>query len=56
MKSNRVSVRYKEDGGDKTDGVIYGRPGIEDVLLVKLDMLKFEFKLEGHYLKGMAVI
>ena len=52
----RVDVNYKEDGGDKADGVIYVRPGVDDVSIGNARYAQVRISVEGtHYLKGMAV-
>jgi len=52
----RVGVRYKEDGGADADGVIYVRPGKEDLSLGKARYAQVRIAVGGtHYLKGMAI-
>jgi DNA-binding CsgD family transcriptional regulator len=52
----RVGIRYKEDGGADADGVIYVRPGKEDLSLGKSHYAQVRIAVGGtHYLKGMAV-
>jgi len=52
----RVGVKYKEDGGADADGVIYVRPGVEDVSLGKARYAQVRIAVGGtHFLKGMAV-
>jgi hypothetical protein len=52
----RVAVRYKEQGGADADGVIYVRPGKDDVSLGKSRYAQVRIAVGGtHYLKGMAV-
>ncbi len=56
VNPNRVSIRYKEDGGASADGVIYVRPGIDDVALGNKRYAQVRVQVgEGHYLKGMAM-
>lgn len=56
IDAKRVAVRYKEDGGADADGVIYVRPGKEDVSLGKSHYAQVRVAVGGtHYLKGMAV-
>lgn len=56
IDAKRVAIRYKEDGGDKADGVIYVRPGVEDVSLGGSSYAQVRIAVGGtHYLKGMAV-
>jgi hypothetical protein len=52
----RVDVKYKEDGGADADGVIYVRPGVEDVSLGKSRYAQVRIAVgKDKYLKGMAV-
>jgi hypothetical protein len=52
----RVGIRYKEDGGDQADGVVFVRPGVPDVSLGKSHYAQVRIAVGGtHYLKGMAV-
>ena len=52
----RVDVVYKEDGGDKADGVIYVRPGVDDVSIGSASYAQVRIQVgSGHYLKGMAM-
>lgn len=56
INPKRVGVTYKEDGGDKADGVIYVRPGVKDIDLGNNRYAQVRVKVgEGHFLKGMAV-
>ena len=56
VNPNRVAVRYKGEGGEKADGVIYVRPGMEDLSLGKARYAQVRVQVgEGHYLKGMAM-
>ena len=56
IDAKRVDVRYKEDGGADADGVIYVRPGVNDVSLGKSRYAQVRIAVAGsHYLKGMAV-
>lgn len=52
----RVQIRYAEDGGAKEDGVIYVRPGVDDISLGKSNYAQVRVQIgDGHYLKGMAI-
>ena len=52
----RVKVVYKEDGGDQADGVIFVRPGKDDVSIGGKSYAQVRIAVGGtHYLKGMAV-
>lgn len=52
----RVKVRYAEDGGNEADGVIFVRPGVEDVSLGKNRYAQVRVMVgDSHYLKGMAM-
>lgn len=56
ISSDRIAVRYKEDGGYKEDGVIYVRPGVKDVHIGGARYAQVRIDVEGtHYLKGMAM-
>jgi predicted transcriptional regulator len=56
VNSRRVAINYKEDGGDKADGVIYVRPGVKDLSLGANRYGQVRIAVDGtHYLKGMAV-
>lgn len=53
---DRVGINYKENGGDKEDGVIYVRPGVKDVSLGNSRYAQVRIQVgDGHYLKGMAI-
>lgn len=52
----RVGIMWKEDGGDKVDGVVYVRPGVEDISLGKNRYAQVRVQVgDGHFIKGMAV-
>lgn len=56
VNSRRIRVNYKEDGGDKADGVIYIRPGVKDLDLGSDHYGQVRIAVDGsHYIKGMAV-
>lgn len=56
MNPKRVAVLYKEDGGAKTDGVVYVRPGVEDVSIGGSKYAQVRIDVGGtHYIKGMAM-
>lgn len=56
VDSKRISVRYSEDGGDKKDGIIELRRGVDDISLGKANYAQVRIMVDGtHYLKGMAV-
>jgi hypothetical protein len=56
VSSRRVKINYKEDGGDKTDGVIFVRPGVKDLSLGGKNYGQVRIMVDNtHYLKGMAV-
>jgi predicted transcriptional regulator len=56
VDSRRIGINYKEDGGDKADGVIYVRPGVHDLDLGGKRYAQVRIAVDGtHYLKGMAV-
>lgn len=52
----RLQVVWKEDGGDKADGVIYVREGVKDLSMGENRYGQVRIKVgDGHYLKGMAM-
>lgn len=56
VDSNRVAVRYAEDGGADKDGVIELRRGVDDISLGAARYAQVRIGVNGtHYLKGMAV-
>src|SRR3954465_4500351 len=56
ISSKRVGIIYKEDGGDKSDGVIFVRPGVKDLDMGHSRYAQVRIAVDGtHYLKGMAV-
>ena len=53
---SRVSVNYAEDGGTAADGVMYIRPGVDDLSLGGKSYAQVRIQVgPGHYLKGMAI-
>lgn len=56
VSSKRVKVRYAEDGGADSDGVIHVRPGVDDISLGGARYAQVRIAVDGtHYLKGMAM-
>jgi DNA-directed RNA polymerase specialized sigma24 family protein len=56
LSSSRIAVRWKEDGGEAADGVIYVRPGVKDLDMGGNHYAQVRILVDGtHYLKGMAV-
>jgi hypothetical protein len=56
VNSKRIQVIYKEQGGDKADGVIYVRPGVKEFDLGGARYAQVRIAVDGtHYLKGMAM-
>lgn len=56
ISDSRVGIRYKEDGGDQSDGVIFVRPGVPDVSLGDAGYAQVRILVnDSHYLKGMAM-
>ncbi len=53
---NRVGIRYAEEGGRDADGVIYVRPGVDDVSIGGSMYAQVRILVNGtHYIKGMAM-
>jgi len=56
VSSRRIGINYKEDGGDKADGVIYVRPGVKDLSIGENSYGQVRIMVDNtHYLKGMAM-
>jgi len=56
ISSKRVKVRYAEEGGADSDGVIHVRPGVPDISLGSARYAQVRIAVDGsHYLKGMAM-
>lgn len=56
VSSDRVHIRYKEDGGADKDGVIELRRGVEDLSLGNQKYAQVRIGVDGtHFLKGMAM-
>lgn len=56
VNKNRIEVVYGPEGGAKLDGVLFVRPGVEDMSLGKSNYAQVRVLVgKDHYLKGMAV-
>lgn len=56
LDSNRLMIRYKEDGGIDRDGIVELRPGKEDLSLGESRYSQVRIMVDGKkYIKGMAV-
>ena len=56
IPTSRLHIRYKEDGGDQADGVVFVRPGVKDVSLGGAPYAQVRIQIgDGHYIKGMAM-
>lgn len=56
ISSDRVKIRYGDEGGTGKDGVIEIRRGVEDLNLGKSHYAQVRILVDGsHYLKGMAM-
>lgn len=56
ISSDRILVRYKEDGGSDKDGVIELRRGVDDLNLGNANYAQVRIGVDdSHYLKGMAL-
>lgn len=56
IDSDRIQIRYKEDGGEDKDGLIEIRPGIADLNMGNNKYAQVRIAVDDtHYLKGMAV-
>ena len=56
ISSDRILVRYAEEGGVGKDGVIELKRNVDDISLGKASYAQVRIAVDGtHYLKGMAV-
>lgn len=56
MDSNRLMIRYKEDGGIDKDGIVELRPGVADLSLGESRYSQVRIMVDGNkYIKGMAI-
>lgn len=56
MDSNRLQIRYAEEGGIDKDGVVEIRRGVDDLSLGASHYAQVRILVDGtHYIKGMAV-
>lgn len=56
ISSDRVYIRYNEQGGREKDGVIELRKGVEDLSLNGSNYAQVRIAVDGsHYMKGMAM-
>lgn len=56
VDSKRIQVVYGDEGGSKSDGVMYIRPGAKDLDMGGARYVQARILVDGtHYLKGMAV-
>ena len=56
ISSERIQVRYAEDGGTEKDGIIELRRGLRDLNLGDANYAQVRIGVDGtHYLKGVAV-
>lgn len=56
LDSKRIRVAYDEDGGSAADGIIYLRPGVDDLSLGGSNYAQVRIAVDDtHFLKGMAM-
>lgn len=56
LDSNRLMIRYKEDGGIDKDGIVELRRGVDDLSLGESRYSQVRIMVDGKkYIKGMAV-
>lgn len=56
VSSDRVFIKYGDEGGKEKDGVIELRRGVEDISLGDSNYAQVRIAVDGtHYLKGMAM-
>lgn len=52
----RLDVKYGDQGGADADGVIYVRPGVDDLSMGGASYAQVRIQVgDGHFIKGMAV-
>jgi DNA-binding CsgD family transcriptional regulator len=57
VSSNRILVKYKNDGGGDKDGLIEMRRGVDELNLGDKAYAQVRIGVDGsHYMKGMAVL
>lgn len=55
LDPKRMKINFAEDGGDKADGIIHIRPGVDDVSLGGSRYAQVRIAVGGsHFMKGMA--
>lgn len=53
---DRVQIRYADEGGKQADGVVYVRPGVDDISLGAANYAQVRIQVgPEHYIKGMAM-
>ena len=56
IDSSRIQVVYGDEGGAERDGMMYIRPGVDDISLGGSAYAQVRVAVDGtHYLKGMAM-
>ena len=56
INPKRVDIRYADQGGTEADGVIYVRPGVDDLSLGGKNYAQVRVQVgDGHFIKGMAI-
>lgn len=56
ISSDRLGIRYAEQGGTAADGVIYLRRGVDDISLGSSRYAQVRIAVDGtHYIKGMGM-
>lgn len=56
IDSNRIQIRYGDEGGSQMDGVIELRPGVKDLSIGSSHYAQVRIAVDGtHYIKGVAI-
>ena len=56
ISSSRVAIKYADEGGAASDGMMLLRPGVKDLDMAHAKYSQVRIDVDGtHYLKGMAV-
>lgn len=57
LNPSRLDIKYAEQGGTDADGVIYIRPGVDDLSMKGASYAQVRIQVgDGHFIKGMAVL
>lgn len=56
ISPDRIQIKYKEEGGVLSDGLVELRPGVKDITIGSNRYAQVRIPVDGtHYIKGMAI-